>query len=124
MGLRQWEGSCTGAASTCTLTSGPGLAVTAFFAQDIWTLTIDNQNPSAGEVFSTGIDCGNGKTACATQVAGQRNANDVFQMNITAVSGHKIATITGCDKLQSLGANNAICSVNMTSNRNITVSFN
>lgn len=104
-----WSGACTGT-GTCTVTMSSALAVTATFQQPLFSLSVQRGGNPAGLVTSSpgGINCG---STCTASYSGGST------VTLTA-TGAPVGSWTGCDSFTA-----TTCTVNVTSNRSLNVSF-
>jgi hypothetical protein len=118
-----WSGSCSGSANTCTLVAQPNLDVTAFFAEDLWTLTVVNHNPSGGEAYGSQIGCGRRDHTCSRVLAGQTSDADRFDLNVYPEASYMISSLQGCDQFDGSFVDGGNCWIDPTSDKTVTVDF-
>ncbi len=119
----RWGGACSGTSETCTLTAAPNLDATAYFAEDLWHLTIVNENPSGGEVAGELIGCGIRENVCSRVISGQTSDKDFFRLSVNPESSHMISALRGCDRFTGSFTDGGECDVAATSDKTITVDF-
>jgi hypothetical protein len=118
-----WSGSCAGASPVCTLRFAPNLDTTAFFAEDLWTLTVVNKNPSGGEAAGQSIGCGIRENSCSRTLSGQTSATDFFHLYIYPEASHLVSQLDGCDEFVGTPQEGGDCRIAATANKTITVDF-
>lgn len=108
-----WGGACSGT-GTCQITMDANKSVTATFSQNP-VLTVSVSGTGTGTVTSSpsGINCG---SDCSEPFA--RDTQVV--LTATADAGSTVSSWSGCD---SVSQDKKTCTVRMTGNRTVTVTF-
>jgi hypothetical protein len=106
-----WSGGLTGTQNPATVTVNGNLSITAHFAPAASTLTVVKAGQGSGTVTGTGINCG---TDCS-----QSPVSGTMVLTATPAAGSTFGSWTGCD---SVSTNQ--CTVNVTSSRTVTATFN
>ncbi len=136
------QGLCAGASPSCSFTARtdtPGNFdnVVGNFAPTLYTLSVTNSGADSGAVVGgpsefPPINCGNThngtgtyNTLCSTQVRAADRADDIRVLDVKAVQGYAIATLTGCDTIvyANSAQTQAQCQVLVGGNREISVSW-
>lgn len=106
-----WSGGLTGSQNPATVTINSNLTINANFVAAGNTLTVVKSGLGSGTVTGTGINCG--PDCSESAVTGS------VVLTATAATGSTFGPWTGCD---SVSTNQ--CTVNMTSSRTVTATFN
>lgn len=108
-----WGGACSGT-GTCQVVMDANKSVTATFSQNP-VLTVNISGTGSGTVTSSpsGINCG---SVCSAPFARDTQVT----LTATPAADSTISSWSGCD---SVSQDRRTCTVNMTGNRNVTVTF-
>jgi Divergent InlB B-repeat domain len=109
-----WGGSCSGSATTCTVTMNASKGVSATFSGSSAQVTLGVTVTGSGRVTGPGINCGLGNTDCSEVFA----ANTSVTLAETPASGASFAGWGGACSGQT-----STCTVVLNASKSLTASF-
>lgn len=108
-----WSGSCTGTATTCTLSMKATKTVTANF-KPVYTLDVSKTGHGSGKITGIGINC---DTSATPDCQEDYLTGTTVKLTATPDTSHKFTGWTGCTSTTNT------CTVTMSASTTVTANF-